>query len=470
MKRLYTLFSIVLLFAAASAQTVTLTFTGRDANNQTVTFDSVVINNLTKGWQETLTTPGDTVLVLWIETGIDEFVANGGFVLSQNNPNPFDGTTNVNLTVAEQGDVAVEITDITGRVVGMNHYSPQQPGTHEIRVTLSAAGIYFLTARQNGRAASVKMVNRGDGGGNAITFADMVRTKDDSPLQTKSHTRSLSDNPFDLGDQMEYVGFATINGVEVESQHVTQAQNGSETIVLAFDVTQINMDGLPCPGTPTVTDIDDNVYSTVMIGTQCWMKENLKTTRWADNTPIPLGDTTSYTAPFRYMPNNDLELVSEYGYLYNWNAVMHDALPSAANPSGVQGVCPDGWHVPSDAEWVQLTDYVKSRSEYACINSSGIEKFAKSLAANYGWLPCSSDCAVGNDLGDNNITGFSAIPAGTHQLSGTAAYGFTAFFWTTTAYENFTAWSHYLYYCNGDDREDLDSGKDRGMSVRCVRD
>ena len=137
--------------------------------------------------------------------------------MSQNNPNPFDGITYVNLNVAEQGDVAVEITDIAGRIVGANN---------------------------------------------------------DSPLpQPKNAYRGATDHPFDLGDQMEYVGFVNVNSTEQGSSHIKQAQNTSQTIVLSF--------ALPCSGTPTVTDHDGNTYNTVQIGQQCWMRENLRTTHYA---------------------------------------------------------------------------------------------------------------------------------------------------------------------------------------------
>ena len=125
-----------------------------------------------------------------------------------------------------------------------------------------------------------------------------------------------------------------------------------------------------CSGSPTVTDYDGNVYQTVQIGNQCWMKENLRTTHYADGTTIPLGTSTSTTTSYRYNPNNDANNVPTYGYLYNWTAVMNGAGSSIATPSGVQGVCPTGWHVPSDAEWTQLTDYVGSQSVYLCGNDS----------------------------------------------------------------------------------------------------
>ena len=182
--------------------------------------------------------------------------------------------------------------------------------------------------------------------------------------------------------------------------------------VVANGTTEVNTS---CPH--SVTDVDGNVYNTVQIGSQCWMKENLRTTRYADETEIPVGSTTSYTEPYRYAPNYDDSIVPFYGYLYNWAAVMHGAASSDDNPSGVQGICPDGWHVPSDAEWTQLTDYVSRQSENVCIDTIGGSYIAKALASNTGWNNYSySTCAVGYNRSSNNATGFGALPAGYYQI------------------------------------------------------
>ena len=152
MRKTFTFMILLLFLVAAPAQSVTLTFTGRGASNLYVPLNRVVVSNLTKGWQETLTWP-DTVLVMMDGTGIEDVETQNfaSLQLSQNNPNPFDGTTFVNLSVAEQGDVELVVTDIAGRIVWANNYSPIQPGIHEIRITLSSPGLYFLTARQNSR-------------------------------------------------------------------------------------------------------------------------------------------------------------------------------------------------------------------------------------------------------------------------------------------------------------------------------
>ncbi|MDD6582684.1 MAG: FISUMP domain-containing protein [Bacteroidales bacterium] len=244
MRKILCFIAIALMGIAAFAQTVTLTFTGRDAADHYVQLNRVSITNLTKGWQETIYWP-DTTLTMQNGTGIDESVANGGFALSQNNPNPFSGTTDVNLTVADAGAVTLKIVDGNGKIVETRHGTSLQPGTHQFRVSLSAAGTYVMTARQNGKTSSVKMVCNGGGSTNAIEYLGMVQT-------ITFVLKSTTTNPFNFGDMMEYVGYATINGTEVESQRITQAQGTSQTFVLQFDATQLYA---PSIMTASVSDI-----------------------------------------------------------------------------------------------------------------------------------------------------------------------------------------------------------------------
>ncbi|MBO6050855.1 MAG: fibrobacter succinogenes major paralogous domain-containing protein [Bacteroidales bacterium] len=217
-----------------------------------------------------------------------------------------------------------------------------------------------------------------------------------------------------------------------------------------------------------VTDIDGNVYDAVQIGNQVWMAENLRTTRYADGSVIMPGLTVSDLVPLRYFPASNGDNVSKYGYLYNWLAVMRDAEGSDNNSSKVQGVCPNGWHVPSDAEWVELTSYVKSQSEYWCDETS--ENVAKSIASNDGWLEygVEEECAVSHDPSVNNATGFSARPAGSYW--GFYSYfGYSANFWSATALNDSMAYGHSVGF------EDVTIYRNYyytniAFSVRCVRD
>ncbi len=219
-------------------------------------------------------------------------------------------------------------------------------------------------------------------------------------------------------------------------------------------------------GTSTVKDIDNNTYNTVQIGDQCWMKENLRTTKYADGTSISQGFGTSTTIADWYYPNNSSSNKETYGLLYNWKAVMRNASSSSANPSGVQGICPNGWHVPSDAEWTQLINYVKNQSQYQC---NGIStNIAKALASPTGWASSSDLCAVGNNQSSNNATGFSAFPAGLYA-GDFSDFGGGAYFWSATpdgsdgAYGLSLLYGYKIAYLGGYYRI-------YGFSVRCLSD
>ena len=147
---------------------------------------------------------------------------------------------------------------------------------------------------------------------------------------------------------------------------------------------------------------------------------------------------------------------------------MHTSSSSSSNPSWVQGICPTGWHVPSDAEWLQLINYVSSRSQYRCSNNS--ENIAKALAGTTGWNSSTNTCAVGNTPSQNNATGFSALPAGGYYGSYVSP-GSNAYFWSATESGSSSSMA-YIYNLNTNsayvDRDD--NSKMGAYSVRCVKD
>ena len=232
-------------------------------------------------------------------------------------------------------------------------------------------------------------------------------------------------------------------------------------------VTVVAVDEKSCPAAPCVTDIDGNMYRTVQIGDQCWMRSNLRVTHFPDGSAIPAGNTTSDTSPFYYNTPNSYYSLEHRGYLYNWTAVMHNQSSSTTDPSGVQGVCPDGWHVPSDAEWAQLIAYVSSQSAFACEGNNTY--YAKALAFQTGWLTYSypSTCVVGNNQNQNNATGFSAVPAGQYYESYVGESS-NAIFWTSS--ENSSSAYHYKLWEGSTILERTSAMKSYGFSVRCVLD
>lgn len=223
----------------------------------------------------------------------------------------------------------------------------------------------------------------------------------------------------------------------------------------------------------TMRDIDGNEYKTVRIGEQLWMAENLRTTRYANGTRIPANGLFSYTEPCRYAPgkkNNIKENMGNVplcGYLYNWAAVMNGASGSSSNPSGVQGVCPDGWHVPSDAEWTQLVEYLSSQTQYA--HSDNMDSIANVKASETD-LSMESDTSVLHDLPSvNNVvdfSDFSNFPAGCYYDK-CIFFGKYAIFWSSTVYSGSHAISRDFYGSRTAKNGYL---KSYGCSVRCLRD
>ena len=223
-------------------------------------------------------------------------------------------------------------------------------------------------------------------------------------------------------------------------------------------------------GISTVSDYDGNVYPTVQIGDQCWMKENLRTTHYSDGTLIAPGTTASSTVAYHYNSYHYASGVFFYIDLYNWKAVMRNFSSSQANPSGVQGICPTGWHVPSYAEWEELVVFVRDQSQFWCDGDSF--SIAKSLGAKSGWDNSTNNCAVGYNQNSNNATGFSALPTGCFASFDYYHIGSESFFWSATESEYYSTdratyfglnYDNDYVYCPA-------TYKSEGLSVRCLRD
>ena len=194
-------------------------------------------------------------------------------------------------------------------------------------------------------------------------------------------------------------------------------------------------------GGSSITDADGNIYHTVIIGTQTWMAENLKTTKYNDGSSIP-----NVTARSEWIDlstgaycnyNNQEKNATIYGRLYNWYAVNTGKL------------APKGWHVPTDAEWTVLADFL-----------GGEDVAGDKMKTTTGWE---------DSMGATNESGFSALPGG-FRLSFNGAFhsiGSNGVWWTSTRYNAHNAWDRELncysilhrHYAPYD-----------GFSVRCVKD
>ena len=220
-------------------------------------------------------------------------------------------------------------------------------------------------------------------------------------------------------------------------------------------------------GTLVINDYDGNTYNTVQIGDQCWLRENLRVTHFPNGIEIPNGIYYN-TGSSSYYRNSNVD-TETYGLFYNWTAAMNGAASSNSTPSGVQGVCPDGWHLPSTAEWEQLKTYLSGESQYWC--NGDANNIGKSLAATTDWRSSNTTCHIGNNPTDNNSTGFNAIPAGYNYSYNNTYPDYISNYakiWTST--ESGSSAYYYQLNYNAATLTNSTGGKGYGYSVRCVKD
>jgi uncharacterized protein (TIGR02145 family) len=221
-----------------------------------------------------------------------------------------------------------------------------------------------------------------------------------------------------------------------------------------------NSTGINVPG-PTVTDIDGNTYQSVTNCGLTFTKTNLNVSKYSDGTLIPqVTDGTQWanltTGAWCYY-NNATANGTTYGKLYNWYAVagIYDAA-SLANPALRKKLAPTGWHIPTDADWTQLTD---------CLGGAIVAGGKmKSIGTSLWQSP---------NTGATNSSGFTGLPGG-NKLSLSVvptSLGNQAWFWSSTEFNATNAWFRFLLNDSTQlYRECFDFTKTYGFSVRCVKD
>lgn len=194
----------------------------------------------------------------------------------------------------------------------------------------------------------------------------------------------------------------------------------------------------PCPGTPVVYDADGNMYPTVQIGNQCWMGKNLKVGVTVTSTVSSRAhsDAANNGIIERYVLNNDEANADIYGGYYDWDEMM-----GYTNTEGVQGICPDGWHIPTKAEWEEVNTYYKKTD-------------------------------TGDKLKEGNESGFEGQLAGDRHNQGSfVSFNSSGFFWTSSSYTYGGAnegWVREICACNSN-LDEIHFSKKTGASVRCIK-
>ena len=217
------------------------------------------------------------------------------------------------------------------------------------------------------------------------------------------------------------------------------------------------------------TDQDGNQFEWINYGNQDWAIENAKVVTYRDGTPIPqVTDATEWTnlttGAWSYYNNDPTK-----PRLYNWYAVMgiHDTDPNTPNKE----FAPEGWHVPSDAEWTTLENYLIANG-YNYDGTTTENKIAKAMASTTGWNSSTTAGTPGNDQSLNNSSGFNAFPEGNRGSTSGGLFhseGSRTFFWSSTDINTNNALNHFLKNINSSLISN-NSNKFYGFSVRFVRD
>jgi uncharacterized protein (TIGR02145 family) len=205
-----------------------------------------------------------------------------------------------------------------------------------------------------------------------------------------------------------------------------------------------------CRGTPTVTDVDGNIYNTVQIGTQCWTQSNLKVSKYRNGDNIPTGLSNSAwqnsTSGAYAIYNDDPQNNALYGKLYNYYAATDS-----------RSLCPTGWHVPTDGEWTILENHLGG-SDVA----GGALKSTATQPTSGGWLS--------PNTGATNSSGFTAPPGGLRDNNGDFNnISFYGYWWSSSVSSASLAWSRYLS-SNDSTIYRYNYFRTTGFSVRCCRD
>jgi uncharacterized protein (TIGR02145 family) len=412
MKKIYLFIALIFSFFVMYSQEYKISFAGTGTSN---TVESIKVENLTKG--TSLTLSGNNVL--YLKSSVTGIFTDIQF--NERNiriyPNPLIDYSNIEIDIIKQSNVQIEIYNMSGQKV-IETQGLLTPGKHTYKITGIKTGSYVVKVISDIGLLSEKFISLKTKTENpTITKVSSIQTEI-SVINLKSTNDEIT-MQYNAGDRLKITG---ISGKY--STIITDIPSQNKTITFTF---------VEC------TDADGNDYPVVQIGTQIWMAENLKTTKFRDGTIIPhemeksKWKNLSSSAYCNY--NNDPNLAMSFGRLYNSYCV---------NDS--RNIAPEGWHVPTKEEWSTLIEYVGGKS----VAGSKLKSTGTTI-----WSSTNTNAT--------NEFGFSALPGG-HRWQGDFGYAQVYGVWWSVS----TTFAMYSGYDN------VDTGylpyKTNGCSVRCVKD
>jgi uncharacterized protein (TIGR02145 family) len=408
-----------------NAQNYLISFTGSGAS---ATVTSVKVDNLTTG--TTLTLTGTDILRLTTATAENSPNASQPSGL-RIYPNPMNEYSTIEILPPSGGEAVLTVSEIHGKTVATQKIILDN-SKQGFKQSGLKSGFYLVDIKGKGFRFSGKLISKSKSNGslriekyNSFSKSDISDINEEAP--TKRSSLATIDMLYAAGNVLKFTG----------------SYGSYKTIVADVPAANktINFNFVSC------VDADFNYYPVVIIDQQIWMAENLKTTKYNDNTslnPVTVAaDWTSTTAGSYCDYLNTPTYSTTYGRLYNWYAV------ASTNP---KNVCPTGWHVPTDDQLMALQTYLGGEA------AAGGK--LKETGITHWTTP---------NTGATNSSGFTALPAGYRNTSGT--YGMQTnygYWWSATEATPTSGWYYYLYYGNGSFIH-LDHEKHYGSSVRCLK-
>lgn len=417
--KLYSILTLLFIsIAFLQAQDYLISFAGSGAISTVAT---VKVENLTQGTEITMN--GSEILHLKnVITVIESYYEDINQRISFS-PNPMIDYSLIKFNLPEDGQTTTGLYDITGRqIFQIQEYLNK--GQHSYRIQGINNGFYIAKVISDRYSVSGRLLCSGSYKGDPKIIYESTGVTDKKEYCLKGiSTETVMQ--YNTGDRLKLTGIS-----DIYSTVITDVPAGSKTMTFNF---------IAC------TDGDGNNYPILQIGTQIWMAENLKTTKYNDGVLIPnvaeISGWGSLTTPAYCWYNNESGGKDIYGALYNWFAV------------NTAKICASGWHVPSDAEWTTLADYLGS------------------LTAAGGKLKETGTKHWNNpNTGATNEFGFTALPGGYRNYDEKFyEVGNFGYWWSSTPGSSSNAWyysmNRYLtsiyrtiYY------------RVNGFSVRCLKD
>jgi len=422
------------------AQNYLIDFAGTGASTNV---DSVKIENLSQC--TSLIIAGTDILNLTATVGISE---SGRYQDQVSvSPNPSSGHCSVVFDATSNNYVCFGLFDMSGQVVlQQKEFLPQ--GHHTFQLVGIPGGIYVLKIESGNFLYSVKLVSNATLKGShvikkaesAIHLDDQKNISEPREMKNMSSTKSIIGMQFNIGDTLKLTGKS--------GNYMTVSMlfpNQNQTVTFNF---------VKC------TDADSNNYAVVQIGTQLWMQENLKATKYRDGSGIPnITDSATWaniTTGAYCNFHNDTSEGTYYGRLYNYYAVADS-----------RKICPIGWHVASNAEWNIMEMFTDNTVDTTALGGTGlfIGRMLKE-GCNTRWQYYDSTAGW-------NSAGFTALCSNFRTTTGSWSLApnnnHDDSFWTATPYNSNMAWNKSFRWCACDIYNIFIYNR-AGSSVRCIKD